>query len=338
MSLFDSFRQPTYKEIFGAKPPENHGKFEPITILVTGSQGMIGNAIAVYIAEIQRKNPSKVIQLILASRTWNRNVQQEWLTKSRCKLISNLEIGKITETIDLVIHTASPSNITKFESIHELEYANIQLLRTIVRLNPKKIVYISSGEVYQGNISTEAPISANLEPNTMRSLYPYIKLKTENELFEIATKSSIKIEVIRLFHSFGPGIKEDDGRSFGDIIWGAAKHGEIRLKSAGNQVRTYLYLADAVKAMLKIAVSNNVKYSITNVGSEIPISVLDFAKEVSRISSARLIFEINRDFPHSPFNSLIPNITKINLLGWKQEINLETSVKLTLEWVKSLKI
>jgi UDP-glucuronate decarboxylase len=337
MSLNSYFRQPNYLEIFGVEPPQVFGNTEPFTIMITGSQGMIGNALAVYIAEVQRNNSNSTIQLILASRSWNDPTKQEWISNVHCKLILNSEIEKISEKIDLVIHTASPSNVTKIENIHDLEYTNFHLLQKIIKLEPKKILFISSGEVYQGGLSTEEPLPASLEPNNARSFYPYVKLKTENELIKIANKTSIKVEIVRLFHSFGPGVKADDGRSFGDIIWGAINQREIRLKSPGYQIRTYLYLADAVKALIKIGISKNEKCSITNVGSIHPISILDFAKEVSRISLAPLVFELDSNFSHSPFDLIIPNIKKINLLGWNQETNLETSINLTLKWMKNIR-
>lgn len=337
MSLTSSFRQPNYSEIFGLEPPQVFGSAEPYTIMITGSQGMIGNALAVYFAEMQRNNPNIAIKLILASRSWNGPTKLEWISNAHCKLIFNSEIEKISEKIDLVIHTASPSNITKIENLNELEYTNFHLLQTIIKLEPKKILFISSGEVYQGGLCLEEPLPAILQSNNTRSFYPYVKLKTENELLKIANRTSIKVEIVRLFHSFGPGVKVDDGRSFGDIIWGAFNNREIRLKSSGLQVRTYLYLADAVKALIKIGTSKNEKYSIINVGSVDPISVLDFAKEVSRISLAPLVFELDRKFPHSPFDFVIPNIKKINRLGWTQETNLETSINLTLQWMKNLR-
>lgn len=337
MSLNSSFIQPNYLEIFGVESPQVFGNNEIFTIMVTGSQGMIGNALAVYIAEAQRNNPNNAIQLILASRSWNAPTKLKWSSNVHCKLILNSEIEKISEKIDLVFHTASPSNITKIENIHELEYTNFHLLQTIIKLEPKKIVFISSGEVYQGGLSTEKPLPANLDSNNTRSFYPYVKLKAENELLKISDTTPIKVEIVRLFHSFGPGVKVDDGRSFGDLIWGATNLREIRLKSLGKQVRTYLYLADAVKALIKIGIYKNEKRSITNVGSAYPVSILDFAKEVSRISRAPLVVEIDKKFPHSPFDSVIPDIKKINLLGWTQETNLNTSINLTLQWMKNLK-
>lgn len=302
----------------------------PKTIMLTGANGMLGNGLAVALRQIQNSD----FRLIMCSRSWVRNYLPIRETNSNLKLITNDEISTLKEPIDLVIHTASPSNVTKISSFEDLELANFGILSRLENLNPKKIVYVSSGEVYKGGDSDEASEIKAFSIQNLRDWYPIAKLQAESELRSYASEKNSDVNVIRLFHTFGPGVKPDDGRSFADIIWGATIKKEIVLKSPGEQIRSFLYLSDAIDGILSIAFSENKGFSITNLGSPIPVSIKSFAEVVATISRAQIKFDLEIDFPHSPNNSIVPNMDKLMLSGWRPQVRLEEAVNRTIKWIQ----
>jgi nucleoside-diphosphate-sugar epimerase len=302
----------------------------PKTILLTGANGMLGNGLAVALRQIQNRDT----RLILCSRAWVRNLKAINNVDSKLKFIVNEEISALEETVDLVIHTASPSNVTRINTFEELEMANFGILRKLEELNPKKIVYVSSGEVYKGGESDEIVEIETFSIKNFRDWYPIAKLQSENELKSYVDKSNSDANVIRLFHTFGPGVKPNDGRSFADIIWGAGIKQEIVLKSSGEQIRSFLYLSDAIDGILSIALSENKGFSITNLGSPVPVSIRSFAEAVATISKAQIKYNLEVDFPHSPNSSIVPNVDKLMLSGWRPQVLLEEAIIRTINWIR----
>jgi dTDP-4-dehydrorhamnose reductase len=126
-------KPPNFKEIYKNEfvslvPKPN---FAPRSILITGAQGMIGNGIAVTLSDLIQKNLLAPCELVLASRKWSSTGTRIWSKNKYCNLIDNTEIGTAYNDIDLVIHTASPSNITKINSFEELSHANLGLMKNL---------------------------------------------------------------------------------------------------------------------------------------------------------------------------------------------------------------
>jgi nucleoside-diphosphate-sugar epimerase len=330
-------KPPNFEEIYTNKLAYfiTNTDFAPRSILVTGAQGMLGNGIAVTLANLVQKNLLERCQLILASRKWSTTAANYWSKNKNCKLINNSEIGTADKEVDLVIHTASPSNITKINSFEELNHANLGLLKSIYVLNPKKFVFISSGEVYKGNVKSEEENLGDFLGNSPRDWYPLAKIAAENYLLESAKYANMDISIVRLFHTFGPGVKKDDGRSFADILWGAAEQREIRLKSDGKQIRTFLYLSDAIDAILSLSLSKINATNITNLGSPYQISIIEFAQMVAEVTRARIVFEVQAEFQHSPNQAIIPNLEKLSSYGWSPKVDLYDGIYRTIKWIKT---
>jgi UDP-glucuronate decarboxylase len=298
-------------------------------ILLTGSQGMLGRGLSVVLRSLVATGKLHC-NLFLASREWR---QEDLIQKtSGIEFISNQEARKRKIPFDLIIHCASPSNITKIQTLEELSDINYRYLEDCISHSTSKVIFISSGEVYQGK-ETRVSLTLNLPHLTeKRNWYPYIKLQTENKLDLLSFERGFSLVVMRLFHTFGPGMHRDDGRSFSDIIYGAEISGKIVLKSAGTHVRSFLFLTDAIRAILMCLTSGS-ESRVLNVGSSEPRSILEFAKIVSNITGSKIEFQ-DVDFEHSPFEVIVPDISEIKSLGWLPEIDLEEGINRTLKWVQ----
>lgn len=339
MLISPDFLLPSYKEIFPNEDLKAQIEGLPLSdvkILVTGAQGMLGNAIATAICSIASQEIYPRITIYLSSRNWsNTNVMINHQGACKCIKVLNSEIATLKEEFDLVIHTASPSNITKITSFEDLDFANSGILNDILNHKPRKIVFISTGEVYRDEDLSEGESSSNFSQDKKRDWYAISKLKAEDALKEYESRSASVATSIRLFHTFGPGLRRDDGRSFSDILWGAVLNHEVVLNSPGNQIRSFLYLADAVNGVLSIAFSDSPHYQIVNLGSSNPISIREFAQKVCNVSGAKLIFELDDYFQHSPNNILVPKISRINEFGWQERFGVMESIQITLKWIKN---
>lgn len=287
---------------------------------------MLGGAIAVTLCEMLRKGFIDC-ELHLASRLWL-NISQLNNEKS-INFISNDEARAGNIDFDLIIHCASPSNITKIKSLEELRDINTNFLNDCISIATKKVIYISSGEVYGGS-STQVDLLPHLfNPEIRRHWYPISKLETELYLKKY---ESISIDIVRLFHTFGPGLSHDDGRSFADIIYAAADSNEIVLKSDGTQIRSFLYVGDAVLGIL-LCMTQVSKYRVLNVGSSEEISIAGFANLVSEITRSRIRYS-QEVFEHSLFDKIVPDISETVKIGWTPQVELSDAILATLGWIK----
>ncbi len=290
---------------------------------------MIGGALAATLAQLIEDQLVEC-ELFLASRSWQGS---EGLFQNKSiRPISNTKARSGSILFDTIIHCASPSNITKIESLDELSDINTRFLSECISSLTKKVVFISSGEIYGGNITQIDSIPPPLDENIRRHWYPIAKLETEQYLKRKTEDTNLSVDIVRLFHTFGPGLGPNDGRSFADILYSAAFSKEITLKSEGQQIRSFLYLGDAVSAILLSLVRRS-PYQVTNVGSPIGTSILSFANLVAEITESIVSFSKSK-FEHSPFDSVIPDITETVKLGWSPKVSLPDAISTTLLWVK----
>ena len=143
-------------------------------ILITGAQGMLGNALACALKELQSKKILNDSRIILCSRNWDLQAAKKWQNDINVEVVTNENLLNSYHSIDFVIHTASPSNITKITTLDDLLIPNLELLKSIFKLNPKKILYISSGEVYGGNSNSKKQLSTNFTYSSTRDWYPLV--------------------------------------------------------------------------------------------------------------------------------------------------------------------
>lgn len=329
--------QPSFEEVFG--PQSNFINVpisqKPRTILLTGSQGMIGNSVGKAINYLQKNGVLANTKLLLCSRDWSQQAERSWERDSNFELVVNSDISNIQDEVELVIHAASPSNITQINSYQELHYSNIGILEEILRLEPKRFIYISSGEVYKKDLTIEGTHHKHFMRSNKRDWYPIVKLETEKRLEKLASEGRIDAAVLRLFHTFGPGVKRNDGRSFADILWGAALEGQISLHSSGNQVRSFLYLSDATEAIMKVSLASRRGYFIANLGSDVPLTIRGFAEEVSSITGSKISLNMNNKFDHSPNDHLVPIIQNMRSYDWAPKIETKEGIERAVAWIRN---
>lgn len=303
-------------------------------ILITGAQGMVGNAVAGSIQHLRALGVLQYSELVLASRDWKKDVTRENSVQSGLTFVNNSELEGIGK-VDLVLHAASPSNITRIESLSQLREVNTGFVRLLQKLSPEKFIFLSSGEVYKGENLDEGCNSTKLSEHTKRDWYPIAKLEAEEILRELASNGTFSAHVIRLFHTFGPGVKSDDGRSFADILWGAVTTGEIALRSRGNQIRSFLYLGDAVSGIVSTALRTDNDFQISNLGSVTPVSILEFAQMTALMTRSKVVFLGSDNYLHSPNDTIVPTLGNISNCGWEPQVDLETGIMRTVTWIKN---
>lgn len=317
--------------------------FSEKEVLVTGASGMIGSY---FVAALQGLCGSLGITppnfTLLIRQSSSKNLTQFKKFTNIRMVEAELNSWRSDREFDFLLHAASPASPTKYGNLNEITESNVGFAENLMRSKlPKKSLFISSGEVYGS--AAPVPVDENykgsIDLTKSRSAYPIAKIKAEEIFLKLSQEPFTESYVVRLFHTFGPGMKLDDGRSFADFLWGASQGQDIHLRSAGADIRTFLYLEDAFAGLLKVF-SEGQNGETYNLGSSEPLSILDFAQLVGSeagvdVFSGSPFLESAEDYVPSPNAVIVPSTRKIESLGWRETIPIHEAISRTLAWAKT---
>lgn len=315
--------------------------FEGKNILVTGGAGMLGSwlASAILLCGTDSRELRPHVDVV-SQRSNPINLAQVSELSNFRYLRGNVLESKWKE-YDLIIHAASIASPTKYMAFNQILETNVKPIQQLIEASPKldQFMFISSGEVYGTStpVNVEENFSGSFNDSLTRAVYPRAKIEAEKSLMGIAAHNSFSPAIARLFHTFGPGVARDDGRSFADFIWSGARGMPPELLSSGKQIRAFLYLEDAVAGILKIITSRT--ESPINVGSDEAISIREMADKVSHVAGVESPSQSTQFVPNyeqSPNDLCVPSNSALRQLGWTQEVLLEEGILRTLQWCREL--
>jgi UDP-glucuronate decarboxylase len=315
----------------------NLSTFRGEKLLITGGTGMVGSYLVESIVRACQFQDSSFKEIkVLSLRGDFSSIKHLEIFKNITFEVFNKDSPKIFNGFDYVIHAASPASPKYFLSHKNMDEINSGVLDQIVTGDTKRVLFVSSGEVY--GINQTEPIQeddlSEAHFDDTRSSYPLSKLKAEKKCLKLMENFSVEVRIARLFHTFGPGLRENDGRSFADFLWSAARGQKPSLKSSGSDVRTFLYTIDATIGFLKFLTAST-NQSIMNIGSSIPFSIYEFANKISQHTGlGNIILPLNELYLNNKPKIIIPNITELRKLGWEQNYDIDKSIDSTMKWIK----
>ena len=323
---------------------ELYEKLNGKTVLVTGATGLIGRKLCVTLSEYG----TKVMAVV---RNLEKAIKYFAGTKNIEIVLSDVTDLDITDRkIDYIVHAAANTSSKAFvqdpvgvamTSIHGTE----RILELAKRCDVKKIVYLSTMEVY-GAPTTDEKIdelhASNLDTMSPRSSYPESKRVCENLCASYYSQYGVPAIVLRLTQTFGPGVEYNDGRVFAEFARCAIEGRNIVLHTKGETKRNYLYIDDAVSAII-IAMLRGKAGEAYNVANEATYcSIYEMAKLVAeKCADGKIDVVIDegsnaQSFGYAPVLHMNLSTQKINELGWKPTVGLEEMFKRMIEWMDSL--
>jgi len=340
----DTILQEDMEQIFSSKL--NWKKFADKTILITGGNGFLPAYIVDFLMYLNQEYLSekcKVIALIRNlehAQTRFRNYADNEMFILHHQDVSNEII--IQEKIDFIIHAASPAS-PKYYAIDPVGVSLPNILGTknildlAIKNNIESLLYFSSGEVYgelQDNIISENNYGY-LDPLDLRSCYAESKRMAENLCVSYFHQYQIPIKIVRPFHTYGPGMKLDDGRVFADFVSNIVNNENIVLKSDGEAERVFCYLSDATIGFFTILLHgiNGEAYNLANPKEKISIRKLaELLVTLFPDKKLTVKYDFKRDdnYIKSKVESITPDITKIGKLGWKPITSIKNGFKKTI--------
>jgi UDP-glucuronate decarboxylase len=327
------------QQIAGSKVEWTH--FIGKTVLISGANGFLPAYMVetlLYLCDVQIIKNIKVIALVrnlekarLRFKYYLHNENLEFIVQDVCEPIF------INRKIDYVIHAASQAS-PKYYGIDPVGTLSANTLGTINMLKLAQIncvesfLYFSSSEVYGTVGDDKIPTTENdygyLDPTNVRSCYAESKRMGETICVSWLHQFGTPVKIIRPFHTYGPCMALDDGRVYADFISDIVNNRNIIMKSDGLARRTFCYLSDATIGYFKVLLTgkNGDAYNIGNPGCE--ISIIDLARRLVKLfPEKKLKLEVlegqNTGYLKSTVSRNCPDLTKISMLGWTPETDID---------------
>lgn len=241
--------------------------------------------------------------------------------------------------IDNVLHFASPASPIDYLKlpIQTLKVGSLGTLRTLGLAKEKNARYLlaSTSEVYgdpQVHPQSES-YWGHVNPVGPRGVYDEAKRFSEALTMAYHRYHGLDTKIARIFNTYGPRMRLEDGRALPAFISQALKGEDITVFGNGSQTRSFCYVSDLVEGIYKLLLSD--VHEPVNLGNPNEITILQFAKEILEItkSKSKIVF---KPLPEDDPKIRQPDISKAkSLLNWEPKIDRLEGLTKTLEYFRS---
>jgi UDP-glucuronate decarboxylase len=199
-----------------------------------------------------------------------------------------------------------------------------------------RILQASTSEVYGDPEIHPQPETywGHVNPDGIRSCYDEGKRAAETLFFDYHRQHGVDIKVVRIFNTYGPNMRGDDGRVVSNFIVQALKGEDITIYGDGSQTRSFCYVDDLVEALIRMMNSRDGFTGPVNLGNPGEFTMLELAQKVIELtgSKSKIIYlPLPQDDPTQ--RKPVIDLAKKEL-GWEPTIPLEEGLKKTIAYFK----
>lgn len=321
-------------------------------VVVTGAAGFLGGYLTRTLLKLHMigkvSRPIRVIAIV-RDRRRAYSLYSDLLSSPYFELFdwdfNNLAVPELG-SVQFILHAASQAS-PKFYgrdpvgTILPNTVGTAALLEVLRRSpDPQGFLFISSGEVY-GGLAGEAALSETdygiVDPTGYRACYAESKRMGEAMCVAWLHQYAIPAYIVRPFHTYGPGLKVDDGRVFADFVFNIVRSEDIAMESDGMARRAFCYVTDAIAGFFTVLLKGKagVPYNVSNPSGE--MSVVELGELLCNIFPEKQL-KLKRSYKQSrpgyiesACNRLVPDVSRLEALGWKADISPAKGFKRMIE-------
>lgn len=242
--------------------------------------------------------------------------------------------------IDYILHFASPASPIDYLKI-PIQTLKVGALGThnclgLAKAKKARMLVASTSEVYGDPLvhpQTEE-YWGNVNPVGPRGVYDEAKRFMESITMAYHTFHGLETRIIRIFNTYGPRMRLNDGRALPAFIGQALRGEDLTVFGDGSQTRSFCYVDDLVEGIYRLLLSDYA-YPV-NIGNPVEISLLDFAKEIIALTGTdqQIVF---KPLPVDDPKQRKPDISKAqSILGWEPKVDRAEGLKLTYDYFRQL--
>lgn len=236
--------------------------------------------------------------------------------------------------IDYILHFASPASPIDYLKlpIQTLKVGSLGTHKVLGLAKEKKarMLLASTSEVY-GDPDVhpqDEEYWGNVNPVGPRGVYDEAKRFAEAITMAYHRFHGIETRIVRIFNTYGPRMRLDDGRALPAFVGQALRGEDITVFGDGSQTRSFCYVSDLVDGIFKLLMSN--ESNPVNIGNPDEITIKEFAEDVIKItgSKSKIVY---KDLPVDDPKIRQPDIEKAKrILGWEPKVNRTDGLKITI--------
>ena len=242
--------------------------------------------------------------------------------------------------LDYILHFASPASPIDYLKmpIQTLKVGSLGThnLLGLAKAKNARMLIASTSEVYGDPLvhpQTEE-YWGNVNPIGPRGVYDEAKRFQEAITMAYHTFHSLQTRIVRIFNTYGPRMRLDDGRALPAFMSQALKGEDITVFGDGSQTRSFCYVGDLVDGIYKL-LKSDYAYPV-NIGNPHEITLKEFAEEIQQLigGNSKIVYEA---LPQDDPKQRQPDITKAKeILGWEPKVNRTEGLKITLDYFKNV--
>jgi dTDP-glucose 4,6-dehydratase len=240
--------------------------------------------------------------------------------------------------LDNVLHFASPASPIDYLEL-PIQTLKVGALGThkalgLAKAKNARFLLASTSETYGDPLvhPQREDYWGNVNPVGMRGVYDEAKRFAESMTMAYHRYHGIQTRIVRIFNTYGPRMRLDDGRALPTFMSQALRGEPISIFGDGSQTRSFQYVDDLVEGIYRLLYSEEVEP--VNIGNPDEITIREFAEEIIALTGARheLVFE---DLPADDPKIRQPDISKARrVLDWEPRVSRSDGLRRTLEYFR----
>ena len=302
--------------------------------LITGGAGFLGSHLAGKLLE----KGEEVICLDNFFTGTKKNLQ-ELIKNKNFELIRHDITEPIKLEVDKIWHLACPASPIHYQ-FNPIKTTKTSFMGTYNMLGlakriGAKFLLASTSEIYGDPEEHPQRESYRGSVNTtgIRSCYDEGKRVAETLCADYQRMHGVDVRIMRIFNTYGPNMRFDDGRVISNFIVQALKNEKITLYGDGSQTRSFCYVDDLINGMILLMQSEY--QNPVNIGNPHEFSIKELAYLVRALINPNLEFEY-KDLPKDDPRQRKPSIKLAKeLLNWEPKIELKDGLIKTIDWFKN---
>lgn len=251
----------------------------------------------------------------------------------------------VSGKLDAVMHFASPASPNP-ASPYSYPNLPIQTMKAgalgthntlgVAKANGARFFLASTSEIYGDPLEhpQKETYWGHADPVGFRSVYDEAKRFAEALTMAYHRFHNIDTRIVRIFNTYGPRMRLDDGRVVPNFINQALEGQPLTVYGDGQQTRSFCYVDDLIDGIYRLLLSD--EHMPVNIGNPAEISILQFAEEINKLTGNKAGIEFRKDqrLGDDPQRRQ-PEISRArSILNWEPKVDLETGLRQTIEYFK----
>ena len=306
------------------------------TVVLTGGAGFLGSHLCDFLLE--HGYSAICVDNLVTGRLAN----IEHLSSNKFFEFIQADVSeglKVRGKVDFVLHFASLASPLDYARlpIETLKVGSLGTLHALELAHQKgaKFMMASTSEVYGDPLQNpqKEEYWGNVNPVGPRSMYDESKRFSEALTMAYHRKLGVDTRIVRIFNTYGPRMKNEDGRIVPNLITQALSAKPMTIYGDGKQTRSFCYVSDLIDGIYRLMQADF--NDPVNLGNPIEKNMLELAEVIKEITGAsgNIIFQ---SLPGDDPRQRKPDITRAQtILGWEPKVNLKEGLNETVKWFKS---